>query len=122
MNKGLFALLLLASHALAAPVRPPAPPDPLGKPFLGVTARPESDKIVVVEVHPGAAAFAAGIQSGDYILRLGSTTFEGKETADLIRTISHYRPGAVVEVECLRGEKKIVKRVRLLTAPNEPRP
>ncbi len=97
-----------------APVPPSAPPDPMGRGYMGVTI---GDGVVVARVEPKTPAEQAGLRTGDVILRVGTLHPESYE--QVVSHICSFRPGAVVEVEIQRGSEKKTVKVKLACRPPE---
>jgi hypothetical protein len=79
--------------------------------MLGVGGENHASGVLVVEVRGGTAAAAAGIVPGDII-----ATIDGHRLPDFDRLtvrISQHQPGDKVEIEILRGEKKLKLSVTL---------
>ena len=111
------ALLLVASGglAVAAPVPPAPPPDPLARGYLGV--RVSNGGLVVSDVEPDTPAAKAGLRTGDVIARVG--TLRPQVFDQVVANICSYRPGAVVEIEVRRGSESKVFKVALAIRPLE---
>jgi S1-C subfamily serine protease len=109
-----MAGLICAGVAFAAPVPPTAPPDPLGRGYLGITVR---DGLTIFEIQPNLPASRAGLKSGDRIVRVGS--LEPQAFEQVIATVCSYRPGATVEIEVARGSERKIFRITLTARPAE---
>ncbi len=104
-----------AFSPVLAPIPPTPPPNPHGRPAIGVRA--DSATCVISEVFPGMPAAKAGIRVQDRIIRIGSA--HPTDFSQVITQISAYRPGAVVEIEIERdGERKVFK-MALVPRPPE---
>lgn len=108
------AVLGLCGAALAAPVPPGRPPDPLARSAVGIQA--DASNLVVSEVYPNMPAGKAGVRQGDRIVRIGD--FRPQKFDDVIAHICSYRPGAQVEFEVDRGGERIVLKMRLVPRPD----
>ncbi len=97
--------------------------------FIGITAREipafhgqgtSLDKIqglVVSEVAPGGPAEKAGIQPNDLLLSVnGKPALSAQETMDQVAEI---RPGAVIQVQVLRNDKKLTLPVTIQEFPHD---
>jgi serine protease Do len=67
--------------------------------------------IYVQNVLPGSGAADAGIQKGDFILKINDNTV--KSFPQLTEQVSRYRPGDVVQVTLIRDKKEKVIPVKL---------
>lgn len=112
----LTAILLggLTFPALA-PVPPEPLPDPLGRGYMGITVATGS--LTVERVEPGLPAYKAGLRSGDALVRVG--TLEPQTFDQVIAHITSFRPGAVVEIEVMRGSTRKLFKVKLAARPEE---
>ena len=114
-------VVALGSAALAAPVPPERPPDPLARAAVGVAADPN---LAITTVYEGMPAAKAGVKVGDKIVRVGN--FRPQAFVQVIAHICSYRPGSQVEFEVDRGGEKIVFKVKLVPRPdsfgNDPLP
>jgi S1-C subfamily serine protease len=98
-----------------APVPAEPPPDPLARGYIGITVA--TGALTIERVEPRTPAAKAGLQSGDVLVRVGSlepNTFE-----QVVLHICSFRPGAVVEVEVLRGGQRKTFKVKLAGRPPE---
>ncbi len=112
----LTAILLsgLTFPALA-PVPPEVKPDPMGRGYMGITVATGS--LTIERVEPGLPAFKAGLRSGDTLVRVG--VLEPQTFDQVIAHITSFRPGAVVEIEVMRGSARKQFKVRLAARPEE---
>jgi serine protease Do len=78
---------------------------------LGVTLVASAAGVVVAGVATGSGAAAAGIQDGDVVLRIGSTTITAPD--DVRRALTDRAPGDVVEVEIDRSGTRRTVTARL---------
>jgi len=94
----------------------PAPPSPISRVFLGVAVARESgtDGAVVIGVDPGSPADEAGLEVGDVITAVDSSTVaDGSELAELIQdhdvgdtvTITYSRAGSSSTASVELGER-----------------
>jgi S1-C subfamily serine protease len=82
--------------------------------LLGVSARPTldgSDGALVATVEPGSGADAAGIRSGDVIIRLADSRIDSPSA--LVAAITSREPGVEVEVELVRDGETLTVTARL---------
>ncbi|MBM3979440.1 MAG: PDZ domain-containing protein [Planctomycetes bacterium] len=112
-----LAAVLLASLSFTAraPVPPELKPDPLGRGYMGITVGTGS--LTIERVEPRLPADRAGLRSGDAILRVG--TLQPQTFEQVISHITSFRPGAVVEIEVMRGSERRTFKVKLATRPIE---
>ncbi len=110
----LFSLGGLASPALTPVPREP-PPDPLARGYLGVTVGTGS--LTVSEVTAKTPADKAGLKAGDVITRVG--TLEPQNFDQVVAHITSFRPGAVLEIEVMRGSERKTFKVKLAPRPVE---
>jgi M6 family metalloprotease-like protein len=87
--------------------RPLAEASGSGRATLGVrTGEPKKDgRVEVLDVTPGGAAAAAGFKPGDVIVRIGDAALSAELAVRDV--LSRRKPGDVVEVGVLRGEKEV---------------
>jgi serine protease Do len=91
------------------PVAPPPPAAYLGLvPVTGAEAR-EVAGVEVSEVLAGSPAQAAGVRTGDVIVKVGNTAVD--DPGDLVYALRQHRPGETVRMRLLRP--KITAGVRL---------
>ncbi|HVT29095.1 MAG TPA: PDZ domain-containing protein, partial [Lacipirellulaceae bacterium] len=79
--------------------------------LLGVMGQNNASGVMVAHVQPNTSAAAAGIAEGDII-----TAIDGHAIPDFDRLTAHiaqHQPGDKIEVEILRGEKKMKLSVTL---------
>jgi S1-C subfamily serine protease len=100
---------------VGAPIPPEPQPDPLARGYMGIRIQPNS--LTIESVEPGLPAAKAGIMPHDVIVRVG--TLEPQLFEQVIAHICSFRPGAVVEIEVLRGNEKKLFKVKLATRPPE---
>jgi S1-C subfamily serine protease len=100
-----------------APVPPDAPPDPVGKGYMGIwfAGSGENGSLAIDRVEAGKPAEKAGMRSGDVIVRVGTLTPTG--TQQVIDHVTQYRPGATIEVEVKRGNERKTFQMKLATRP-----
>lgn len=72
---------------------------------LGIAFSPESEEPVVQQVFNDSGARAAGLQTGDRILRVNETAVDTR--AAVIRQISSRRPGDRVSLQLRRGSQRL---------------
>ena len=98
---------------------------PYERPFLGIlplrTMRGESDGarsgVPIRYVYPNGPAAEAGIEPGDVLARFAR---EPIEAADQLRLrISDHQPGEQVELEVLRGQRRLKLTIRLGRLPED---
>ncbi len=86
-----------------------------GKPYFGITVRTITSSIAeyynwvegayIVEVDPNSCAAAAGLQTGDIIIRLDET--EIKSSSDLIKAKKNYTAGDTVHLTVYRNGEEL---------------
>jgi hypothetical protein len=84
--------------------------------LFGISGASHAQGVVVQSVQPGSAAADAGVMPSDVIMQI-----DGKPLPDFDRLtaqIAQHSPGDEVEVQILRGEDRMTKRVKLGTWPN----
>ncbi len=81
-------------------------------PMLGVVITSTSEGAKITEVYADSPAQAADIQSGDLINRLDAQPVASLE--DVYRILAGKDPGQEVDVELLRGEQKLSKKMKLM--------
>src|SRR5439155_11640557 len=94
-----------------------------GRPRLGVTIEPVlvprlSDRLLgllVLEVEPGSPAEAAGIAAGDVLIGAAGRSFNGPY--DLARALRNADPAGGVELDFIRGGRRVTRDVRLPVQP-----
>jgi S1-C subfamily serine protease len=99
------AVVLLAALAACAPLPEPAAPAPAVDGLLpgsiGALAASEPAGVVVTELRPGGAAFAAGLRAGDVVVRYnGVAVFSLRE---FNRLVTDSPPGSLAQIEVRRG-------------------
>jgi len=80
-------------------------------PFLGVATREQDGKVVVTQVTPRSPAAKAGIKAGDTLVAIAGRHLGSP--ADLMEAVGGLKVGEEVEVEVLRGGKKLALKARL---------
>src|SRR5437899_5176637 len=94
-----------------------------GRPRLGVTIEPvlvprEHERLLgllVLEVEPGSHAETAGIAAGDVLIGAGGRSFNGPY--DLARALRNADPAGGVELDLIRGSRRVTREVRLRVQP-----
>jgi serine protease Do len=94
-----------------------------GRPRLGVTIEPVLVPrgkerllgLLVLEVDPGSPAEAAGISTGDVLIGAGGRLFDGPY--DLARALRNADPAGGVELDLIRGGRRVTREVRLPVRP-----
>ncbi len=114
MNTITAILLVGLTFPALAPVPPELRPDPMARGYVGVTL---GEGVVVQGVEPNTPAAKAGLRSGDVIVRVG--TLNPGNYSDAVTHICSFRPGAVVEIEVLRGSERKLFKVKLGCRPPE---
>ncbi len=82
-----------------------------GGPFLGIVASPAAGGLKIYRVLEGSPAANAGLKVGDIILKADGKPL--KTHKDLVDMLKKHKPGDVVEMEVLRGEKTEIVKVKL---------
>ncbi len=102
------------------------------RPWLGVSAQPITQDlaqslrldrprgVLISEVWPGGPADRAGLKRGDVILSVNNT--DVFDEAGLRFQAATQRPGAVVSLEAIRGERRERLSARVEAPPKEPSP
>lgn len=85
------------------------------KGYLGVRPGNHDDGAVLVEVHPGAAK-RAGLEEGDIILKLNSTTIDSG--ADVFRFMAKTDANSTIKATVKRGDDEFEKEIVLGSPPN----
>ena len=101
----LLKLLLLL--VVLAPVPAPPRPDPLGAGYFGVKAGLDAgdSDLTLTAVLPGTPAAAAGLRPGDTLARVGPLA--PKRFAEVQAYVSNLRPGTVLRLEVVRGDRPV---------------
>ena len=94
-----------------------------GRPRLGVTIEPVLVPrgnegllgLLVLEVEPGSPAEAAGIAAGDVLIGAGGRSFSGPY--DLARALRNADPAGGVEIDLIRGGRRVIRDVHLPVRP-----
>jgi predicted metalloprotease with PDZ domain len=81
--------------------------DTIREPRLGVSSVPDSAGVRVVEVQPGSAAEAAGIQPDDYLVQVGDIPVRDQSFGEQFRTRYAQAEGTTVPVKVRRGDRTI---------------
>ncbi len=84
-------------------------------PILGILGEDHKQGCRVIEIIPDLPAQQAGLKSDDVI-----TLFEGKPVMGIMglqKLVRAHKPGDVVRVEFLRGEKRTTKKITLSKVP-----
>jgi len=79
--------------------------DTIQEPRLGVSSAPDSSGVRVMEVQPGSAAEAAGIQPGDYLVQVGEITVRDQSFGEQFRNRYGRAEGTTVPVKIRRGDR-----------------
>jgi len=108
---------IVFSHLMftLAPVPPEPAPDPMARGYMGITV--QTGGLTVEKVEPNLPASKAGLRAGDVLVRVG--TLEPREFEQVISHICSFRPGAVVEIEVMRGGQRKTFKVKLAARPAE---
>jgi len=69
----------------------------------------------VLEVEPGSPAEAAGIAAGDVLIGAGGRLFDGPY--DLARALRNADPAGGVELDFIRGGRRVTRDVLLRVRP-----
>ena len=109
-----LAATVLGGLAFAlAPVPPDVKPDPLGRGYMGVWF--SNNSLSIDRVEPNMPGAKAGLRSGDLIVRVNH--LHAETTQQIIDHVCSFRPGAVIEMEILRGGERKVLKVKLGVRP-----
>jgi putative serine protease PepD len=91
-------------------------------PYLGISTAagtsPSATGAPVEQVNPGGPADKGGVQTGDVIIRVGSTQVTSPD--DVSAAIAAHKPGDVVDVVVQRAGGTVVLHVKLGTQPKTP--
>ena len=91
-------------------------------PYLGISTAagtsPSATGAPVEQVNPGGPADRGGVQTGDVIIRVGSTQVTAPD--DVSAAIAAHKPGDVVDVVVQRAGGTVVLHVKLGTQPKTP--
>jgi len=77
--------------------------DTIRQPEIGVLTNVDSTGIMVAEVEPGGAAMAAGVEVGDYLVRIGDILVQDPEFSARYRARYAQREGETVPLVVRRG-------------------
>ncbi|MGH9204861.1 MAG: PDZ domain-containing protein, partial [Vicinamibacterales bacterium] len=77
--------------------------DTLRQPEIGIMTNIDSSGVMVAEVEPGGAAMAAGVQVGDYLVRIGDILVQDPEFSARYRARYAQREGETVPLVVRRG-------------------
>ena len=78
---------------------------------MGITTSPAAGGLKIYRVLAGSPAAKAGLKVGDIILKADGKPI--KTHKDLVDMLKKHKPGDVVEMEVLRGEKTEIVKVKL---------
>lgn len=106
--------LLASLLFVRAPIPPEAPPDPLGRGYMGIRVG-DLGTLVISSVEENGPAKAIGIRPNDRIVRVG--TLHPQQFAEVVNHVCSFRPGAIIEVEVQRGEERKVFKLKLACRP-----
>jgi S1-C subfamily serine protease len=110
----LVALVLgMALVPAKAPVPPEIRPDPMGKGYMGLWV--SNNGLTIDRCEPKMPADKAGLRSGDTFVRVG--TLHPSNFEEVVAHVMAYRPGAIIEIEVLRGDQKKTFKVKLIERP-----
>jgi putative serine protease PepD len=91
-------------------------------PYLGISTAasvsPSATGAPVEQVNPGGPADKGGVQTGDVIIRVGSTQVTSPD--DVSAAIAAHKPGDVVDVVVQRAGGTVTLHVKLGTQPKTP--
>ena len=113
----MFAIVVTLFGGLSMPALAPvpreAPPDPLGRGYMGIYV--SNGTLTLSETVPNGPAAKAGMKAGDVIVRVG--TLEPSNFDQVIAHVTSFRPGAVVEIEVQRGTERKMFKLKLAARP-----
>ena len=113
----MFTTLALQTMILAFPAPREREPVDKGPGFVGITFGDANESgVLVTEVRPGGPADLAGMKADDIIRK-----FDGERISfeNFPRRIIRYRPGTIVPVEILRGNKTLAMKVTIGLRPDD---
>jgi predicted metalloprotease with PDZ domain len=85
--------------------------DTIREPLLGVASAPDSNGVRVADVQPGSAADSAGIEPGDYLIRVGEIAVRDQTFGEQFRTRYARAEGQTLPVQVRRGDRTVDLRV-----------
>lgn len=113
----MFAIVVTLFGGLSMPTLAPipreAPPDPLGRGYMGIYV--SNGTLTISDVVKNMPADKAGLKAGDQITRVG--TLEPSNFDQVIAHVTSFRPGAVVEIEVQRGNERKTVKLKLAARP-----
>jgi pimeloyl-ACP methyl ester carboxylesterase len=122
-------LYLLSSLLLLFSLQPVYADDLPRRPYFGCQLQMVPDSlreqvqppfeggILVGDVKPNSSALVAGIQSGDILTSISGTKISSPQ--EFTSTLNKHRSATKVEIQLLRGNKQMTKRVKLKPFPKE---
>jgi len=84
-------------------------------PYLGASVLFKSSPAAVTVVKPGSPAALAGIQTGDFITSINSTTI--RQANEVAPELAKYWAGEEVKIDWLRAGQKYAKSIKLVNKP-----
>jgi S1-C subfamily serine protease len=107
--------LMASIMFIGAPIPAEPTPDPFGRGYMGIYIH--SGTLIIESVERGLPAERAGIKPQDIIVRVG--TLQPETFKQVVAHICSFRPGAIVEMEVMRGNERKVFKVKLALRPPE---
>jgi S1-C subfamily serine protease len=110
-----IACVLTSLTFARAPVPPEPAPNPLARGYMGITV--QTGGLMIDRVEPNMPAAKAGLRQGDTLVRVG--ILEPREFSQVVAHVTAFRPGAVIEIEVMRGKDRKTVHMKLASRPPE---
>jgi S1-C subfamily serine protease len=108
-----IACVLAGLTFTRAPVPAEPAPNPMARGYMGITV--QTGGLMIDRVEPNMPAAKAGLQAGDVLVRVG--TLQPREFSQVVAHVCSFRPGAVVEIEVMRGKDRKTVKLKFGTRP-----
>ena len=108
-----IACVLTSLTFARAPVPAEPEPNPMARGYMGITV--QTGGLMIDRVEPNMPAAKAGLQAGDILVRVG--TLQPREFSQVVAHVCSFRPGAVVEIEVMRGKDRKTVKLKFATRP-----